>query len=415
VTAATLLGLILAALALQLTLGVGIAAWRRQRHPRGVRETASSVSPVAAGAGVGWREFRVVRRTFEDAAQTQCSFYLQPEDGQPLPPFEPGQYLTFDLRLDADPTENAHRPRPLTRCYSLSDRPDPAAYRITVKRVPAPADRPELPPGAASNHLHDRVHEGDLLRVKAPAGRFCIDAEADVPAVFVAGGIGITPMMSMLRWCITEQPQRSVHLFYGVRSGADHAFKSTLETLAREHPAFRLHCVYSHPRPDDVLGRDYRHRGRIDAELLRANLPHGRHRFYVCGPPPMMQSLVPALRDWGVPEDDLRFEAFGPATVRAAQPPVGGPSTTAAARFDVRFARSGRTLVWDGQDASLLEFAERHGVPVESGCRSGSCGSCEIPLEAGQVVYAERPDHELAEGRCLLCVGRPGSDLVLRA
>jgi uncharacterized protein len=77
-----------------------------------------------------------------------------------------------------------------------------------------------------------------------------------VPAVFVAGGIGITPMMSMLRWCVAEQPERPVHLFYGVRSSADHAFKPVLEELARAHPTFRLHVVYSNPGQGDVLGQD---------------------------------------------------------------------------------------------------------------------------------------------------------------
>jgi ferredoxin len=82
---------------------------------------------------------------------------------------------------------------------------------------------------------------------------------------------------------------------------------------------------------------------------------------------------------------------------------------------EVTFRRSGRTLVWDGRDASLLDFAERHGVAVESGCRSGSCGSCETKLVTGAVRYAQRPDHDLAPGSCLLCVGTPGSALVIEA
>jgi ferredoxin-NADP reductase len=279
--------------------------------------------------------------------------------------------------------------------------------------VPPPAAQPELPPGVSSGHFHDRVHEGVVLQVKAPSGHFFIDPDASVPAVFIAGGIGITPMMSMLRWCVAEQPERLVHLYYGVRSSGDHAFKRVLENLAVAHPAFKLHVVYGSPGADDLVGRDYQHVGYIDLELLRRTLPHGRHQFYVCGPPPMMNSLVPALREWGVQADDIHFEAFGPASVRPTGPVSNEPAAASAASIGVRFSRSGRTLTWDGQDANLLDFAERHGLAVDSGCRSGSCGSCQTRLVSGVVTYADKPDHDIPTGHCLLCVGRPQSALVL--
>ncbi len=413
-TALQLLGIISTALLIQLAFGVGVIVRRRLLAAADPVDEHATELPVATGAWPGWRDFRVVRREFEDAAHSQCSFHLQPVDAVPLAPYKPGQYLTFALNVG----EAADAPsgvRSLTRCYSLSDRPDAAGYRITIKRALPPADRPELPPGASSSHFHDRVREGDVLKVRAPAGHFFIDPDASVPAVFVAGGIGITPMMSMLRWCMEEQPGRAVHLFYGVRSSADHAFKQVLEGFASTHPAFRLHVVYSNPGPDDVLGRDHQHVGRIDLDLLRRSLPHGRHQFYVCGPPPMMQSLVPALREWGVQEDDIHFEAFGPATVRPMGPKTNEPMPDAATSLDIRFSRSGRTLVWNGQDANLLDFAERHGLAVDSGCRSGSCGSCETRLVSGAVDYPEKPDHDIAKGHCLLCVGTPRTDLVLEA
>jgi len=409
VTAAQLLAYITVAVLLQVVAGAAFAVWRRPSTagappPAGVDEAVDS----ATGAWSGWRDFRVVRREFEDAAKTQCSFHLQPVDGARLVPFQPGQYLTFSLKLP-------NGGRALTRCYSLSDRPDPTGYRITIKRVPPPADRPELPPGVSSGHFHDRVHEGDVLQVKAPSGHFFIDPNASVPAVFIAGGIGITPMMSMLRWCVAEQPERLVHLYYGVRSSGDHAFKQVLEELAAAHPAFKLNVVYGNPEAEDVQARDYQHAGYIDLELLRRTLPHGRHQFYVCGPPPMMQSLVPALREWGVQADDIHFEAFGPASVRPLGSATNEPLAITSAAMDVRFTRSGRTLAWDGQDANLLDFAERHDLAVDSGCRSGSCGACQTRLLSGTVSYADKPDHDIPKGHCLLCVGKPQSALVLEA
>jgi hypothetical protein len=416
VTAAQLLAYITVALLLQVVAVAAFAVWQRP-SAAGVSPPAGEGESVAAATGAwsGWRDFRVVRREFEDASQTQCSFHLQPIDGAPLTPFQPGQYLTFSLKVPDGVAGAPVGARSITRCYSLSDRPDPARYRVTIKRVPPPPGQPALPPGVSSSHFHDRVHEGDVLQVKAPSGHFFIDPDASVPAVFIAGGIGITPMMSMLRWCVAEQPERLVHLYYGVRSSGDHAFKQVLEDLAAEHPAFRLNVVYANPGPEDQLARDYQRVGYIDLALLRSSLPHGRHQFYVCGPPPMMQSLVPALREWGVQADDIHFEAFGPASVRPAGPVSNEPAMATSASIDVRFSRSGRTLAWDGQDANLLDFAERHDLAVDSGCRSGSCGACQTRLLSGVVTYADKPDHDIPKGHCLLCVGKPQSALVLDA
>jgi ferredoxin-NADP reductase len=411
-TAPQLLAWISAALLLQLTAGISWTLWRRSATPA-VSERA--VVPVAKtdAAWSGGREFRVVRREHEDPARTQCSFYMQPVDARSLPAFKPGQFLTFSLDVPDGETDGAASTRTITRCYSLSDRPDPAHYRVTIKRVPPPADHPEFEPGLSSNHFHDRVQVGDVLRVKAPSGHFFIDPDATVPAVLIAGGIGVTPMMSMLRWCLARQPQRTLHFYYGLRNSTEHAFKSQLEELAAAHPLLRLNVVYSRPEAADQAGRDYQHRGHVDVELLRRTLPQGRHQFYVCGPPAMMQTLVPALAEWGVPLADLRYEAFGPASVKL--PGAASASASIAAGVEVQFRRSGRTLTWDGRDASLLEFAERHGVAVESGCRSGGCGSCETRLLEGSVQYEHAPDHDIAAGHCLLCVGRPAAALVLEA
>ena len=408
-TAAQLLAWITVALLLQVAAGLGVTVWRR----RGLQVLppvvpAAATTPNSPAAWPGWRAFRVERRQAEDPAQTQWSFYLAPVDGQPLPPFKPGQFLTFSL----DVPLGGQGTRTATRCYSLSDRPDPTHYRVTIKRALPSDDTPDAPAGLCSNHFHDRVHEGDVLRLKAPSGSFFIDPDADVPVVLIGGGIGITPMMSMLRWCLAEQPARLVHLYYGVRNRRDHAFKETLEALAAAHPNLRLNVVYSRPGEGDAPGRDFQHRGHIDVELLRRTLPHGRHRFYVCGPPTMMTSLVPALAAWGVARADLNFEAFGPATVSL---PGDTPPRAETEAFEIRFLRSGRTLSWDGSDASLLDFAEHHGVAVESGCRSGGCGACETRLLEGQVLYTQAPDHDVAPGHCLLCIGRPASPLVLEA
>ena len=410
-TAPLLLAWICAAILLQLAAGTGVAVWRRGRAPQKPSDIERDLRlPSAPGAWTGWREFRVARRAFVDDGHSQCSFLLEPVDGIALPPFKPGQFLTFQLAVG-----DAVQARTIVRCYSLSDRPAPGGYRVTIKRVPAPVDRPDLPPGASSTHFHDRIHVGDTLRIKAPSGHFHIDDDPTVPLVLIACGIGITPMMSMLRWCLDEQSERTVHLYYGVRHGGEMAFRQSLEAMATGHARFHLNLVYSRPGSKDVQGNGYQRAGHINVDLLRLTLPHGRHQFYVCGPPAMMESLVPAMVAWGVPAQDIHYEAFGPASVQLA--PAGSAMfvDNDLSPFGVRFQRSGRTLRWDGQDSSLLDFAERHGVSVDSGCRSGSCGSCETRLIAGTVRYLKLPDHEVTPGHCLLCVGTPASAITLEA
>ena len=238
----------------------------------------------------------------------------------------------------------------------------------------------------------------------------CLPLTSKAPPVFIAGGIGITPILSMLKAALAEQPDRVAHLFYGVRNGQDHAFKAVLSQLATAHPGFDLHVLYSDPATEDVQGQDYDLAGFISLDLLKQTLPHGRHAFYLCGPDPMMKALIPALEAWGVDDADIHREFFGPQTAAPKQvKPASGPVLA------IGFHRSGRTLDWTGQDATLLDFAERHSVMIESGCRSGICGTCETRLISGAVRYAAEPDFDIAPGYCLLCVGTPATALELDA
>ena len=313
-TSLSLLLWIVLGIVLQLMIFLGISFWR---HWLGYQALNSSVlglrsddlretDETAAGPRPDFRSFRVESKVIEDAAQSICSFYLVPEDGQPLPAFLPGQFLTF--RLDVPVATGGNEQ--VIRCYSLSDAPRPNHYRVSIKRVPSPMAS-DVPPGRSSNYFHDQVASGSLLQVRAPSGHFHID-RSDAPVVLIAGGIGITPMLSMLNWSLSEQLGREVWLFYGVRNGRELVMKSQLEALAAEHPNFHLQLCFSNPLPEEVAGHDYQHRGRVDVDLLRVRLPLKPYHFYICGPTPMMESLVQALEDWGVPDAHIHFEAFGP-------------------------------------------------------------------------------------------------------
>jgi uncharacterized protein len=299
---------------------------------------------------------------------------------------------------------------PLVRCYSLSDRPRQDYYRATIKRITAPADQPETPPGRGSNYFHQHVRVGDVLDVRAPAGMFFIDPRAVEPIVLIGAGIGVTPLISMLEAIVQTGQPREVHLVLGFRHGGEHPFKERLTAICAANPQIRMQVSYSAPTASDVLYRDYNHRGRLSLERVREVLPSSNYRFYVCGPAALMESLVPALWSWGVPESHVHFEAFGPASVRSAS-----HSETTSEPCDVRFERSGKTATWDGSLASILEFGEAAGVAMPSGCRAGSCGECMMAIRSGAVATVKQAGIPVAPGHCLTCISVPAGELVLDA
>lgn len=422
-TALTLFLLIILAIAAQLGIFLAVSFWRHWRDYRALRSSCAGeahqlVEPLFASgvsgapAWQGLRPFRVVRKEVEDRAGSVCSFYLEPLDGLPLPPYEPGQYLTFTLELGGADGRSERQ----VRCYSLSDSPDAKHYRVTIKRVEAQPNN-ALPAGRISNYFLDHVVVGSVLQVSAPAGHFVL-ADESSPCVFVAGGIGITPLLGMLNTIMLRQPEREVWLFYGVRHGSEVVMRDHLVELAATHKGFQLRLCFSAPAAEEVAGRDFHHHGRVDVALLRNELPLHPFHFYVCGPAPMMESLIPALEAWGVEPSHIHYEAFGPASIKRRSgegQPTHAVDDAGAAPFVVTFRRSGKQLAWQPQAGSLLEFAEANGIELFSGCRAGSCGTCQTTILAGEVRYLQQPDFDPEPGRCLLCIAVPMSDVTLEA
>ncbi|MDP7343856.1 MAG: FAD-binding oxidoreductase, partial [Alphaproteobacteria bacterium] len=238
----------------------------------------------------GFRKFEIGRKVQEGGGI--CSFYLTPHDGKPLPPFKPGQYLTFGLDI-------AGQKRQVIRCYSLSDSPyHPDYYRCSIKAAPAPRDKPEAPPGLVSNHFHDSLNEGDIIDIKAPGGHFFMDTSKQSPVVLIGGGIGMTPMLSMLNQIIESGSTRETWFFYGVRDSSEQIMKEYLEQVARENENVHMCVCYSKAKETDVEGKDYQYGERVSVELFKRLLPSNNYDFYMCGPPPMMNTVVPALEDW---------------------------------------------------------------------------------------------------------------------
>ena len=352
----------------------------------------------------GFRKFKVVSKVEETSDIT--SFYLAPHDGKELPEFLPGQFLTFQIPV---PTQ----PHPVIRCYSLSDSPfHPERYRVSIKRVPAPRNEPTAPPGLVSNYFHDSLNENDIVDIKAPSGHFHLSMTKKFPVVLLAGGVGITPLLSMLN-AITEMgSQREVWFFLGVRNKKDHVMKEHLEMVARENENVRLRVFYSAPGETDVLDEDYHVKGRVNVENLKTILPSSNFDYYICAPPPMVKDLRKDLADWGVPKKNIHFEAFGPATVKGCK---AEPGKASGVKINIQFEKSGKTLVWDSKSESLLDFAELNGISIDSGCRAGNCGTCLTAIKHGKVELVGEPGSEPEAGSCLTCISIPKEDLTLDA
>ena len=352
----------------------------------------------------GFRKFKVTSKEKETSDIT--SFYLAPHDGKELPEFLPGQFLTFQIPV---PTQ----PHPVIRCYSLSDSPfHPERYRVSIKRVLAPRDNPSSPPGLISNYFHDSLNENDIVDVKAPSGHFHLSMAKKFPVVLLAGGVGITPLLSMLN-AITEMgSQREVWFFLGVRNKKDHVMKEHLEMVARENENVRLRVFYSAPGETDVLDEDYHVKGRVNVENLKTILPSSNFDYYICAPPPMVKDLRKDLADWGVPKKNIHFEAFGPATVKGCK---AEPGKASGVKINIQFEKSGKTLVWDSKSESLLDFAELNGISIDSGCRAGNCGTCLTAIKHGKVELVGEPGSEPEAGSCLTCISIPKEDLTLDA
>ncbi len=355
----------------------------------------------------GFRKFQIAKKVRE--CEDVFSFYLAPHDGKPIAGFKPGQYLTFQLPV-------AGQPKPVVRCYSISDYVrDDNQYRVTIKKVPPPHDQPEAPPGLASSYFCDTLNEGDILDVKAPAGHFYLDLAKEIPVVLISGGVGITPMLSMLNAVLASGSKREVWFFYGARNSEEHIQKKYLEQIAAAHDQVRLHVCYSKPKPTDAEAKDFQHKGHVTVSLLKDLLPSNNYDFFICGPPRMMADMVQHLGDWGVPKNRIFTEAFGAPTRKKIDAPQLNEDTQVFGKIKVSFSRSGKGGRWDPSCESLLDFAEKQGVAIDSGCRSGSCGTCLVALKSGQVKYLGDHNAPAEEGSCLTCVCKPETDVTLDA
>ena len=377
--------------------------WRGSFEDRLAKAKKSGETPE------GFRTLVVDRKVRE--SETITSFYLVPEDGKPLAPFLPGQFLPMRLDIPG-------QPRSLTRTYTLSDCANPDYYRLSIKREPPPKDRPDLPPGLSSNYFHDRIDVGSRIRTKPPRGKFHLDVNSDKPVVLVSAGVGLTPMISMLNAIVKARTGRPTWFVHGARNGRELAMGNHVRHAAAENDNVIAHIRFSRPGPEDVEGRDYDSAGRVDVDLLSQILPGKDADIYFCGPTPFMKSLFNGLIAWGLPEERIHYEFFGPATSLkdSGEPKAAdGEFVDGSTNIKVTFARSGVSANWAPSFGTILDMAEGLGLNPDYSCRSGICHTCMAQLIEGDVDYLEDPLDAPDPGHVLICCSRPKGDLIIDA
>lgn len=310
-----------------------------------------------------------------DLSPTVKMFRLKPEK---YFDYRPGQFLTFHLGENGD----------IARNYSLNTSPSrPGIYEVSIKLLEG---------GLGSTWMHNKVSIGDRLQVSTPSGRFYLKQEGDC-TVFLAGGIGITPMLSMAKYCIDTGDQRPLYFFYATRSDEELSFHEDLQILEKRAPNFHYFPYVSKPSVNWKGNK-----GRVDkAAFEKAGIDFKNAELYTCGPRPMMDSAKEISVAAGMPESRFHYEIFA------------SPTSVKRDRKQCKIDIDGELFDYDS-DKPLLDFLESKNISIGSSCRAGVCGTCEIKVTQGDVFsldseYLTKDD--VAEGRRLSCICFPEGDL----
>lgn len=338
--------------------------------------------------------------------------------------FIPGQFLTFKAEVDG---------KLLRRSYTIASSPTQQHYlEITVKREDL---------GAESRYLHDHVAIGDRVEVSGPSGLFTFTSVEADSIVLIGGGVGITPLMCIVRYLTDRAFPGDIYFLYAARSPQDFIFREELDYLEKRHKNLHISATMARADASSWTGK----LGFITKEFIADAVPDiSRRRVHVCGPPPMMEAVKAQLLELGVPQVKIKTEAFGaalgaapaPAPAASAAPVAAAPSeavaSTAApaaaeaatsapsvpsAQVEVQFSKSGKTGPL-APDQSVLEAAEAIGVAIDFSCRVGTCGTCVVPLLKGTVTMAVEDGLDPADkarGIILACQAKSAGALVVDA
>lgn len=258
-----------------------------------------------AGGWLGWRRFKVDKKVPESREIT--SFYLVPEDNQPLPDYKAGQYISVRVHV-------AQLGHTQPRQYSLSSAPMGNCLRISVKREGPKVGLSDA--GYVSSTLHDTVQEGDILEASAPTGNFFVlNPECD--NVLISAGVGLTPLVAMLEQLAAGDPvtqgataPRSISFIHAARNPDVHALRGEVAALAIKHRGIKTYTAYESVGDEFKIGKDFQRLGQLDLTAVPPEMLPPDADYYLCGPVPFMQQQNAALLGLGIPQSRIHAEAF---------------------------------------------------------------------------------------------------------
>jgi ring-1,2-phenylacetyl-CoA epoxidase subunit PaaE len=315
-----------------------------------------------------------VRSIQPDTQEAVVVTFDVPQDLRPVFGFTQGQYLTLRKQIDG---------QDLRRSYSICAGVDDGELRVGVRKVRG---------GVFSNWINEHLKPGDTINVMAPQGRFFVPIEAQAKRhhLGIAGGSGITPILSIMKTVLAREPQSRFTLVYGNRSLKSTMFKEEIEDLKdRYMTRFVLHHVFSDEHTDAPLNMGLMNRDKL-GEILRTVVPAGSiDHAYICGPFQMNDEAEAALLAAGVPEDRIHIERFGVpqqaagsvgAVMHEAQPGDAEIAKVVIVRDGLQ-----REITFTKDQPSILDCASAAGLEVPFSCTSGVCGTCRAKLVEGQV------------------------------
>ena len=246
----------------------------------------------------GWRPFIVKTKTPE--SDEISSFYLHPADGGKVPKHDPGQYISLRTFI---PQLNLQQ----SRQYSISSAPGNEYYRISVKRE----SRDDIDAnGMISNHLHDVINPGSMLELTAPSGNFKIPEELNTPLVLISGGVGLTPLLSMLKSLNQNGHSQPVYWLHGCRNENVHAFKSEVNDICKSNPSVQQHIFYNETtelqKAAGILS------GFLDINTVPNFKFDNNAHYFICGPSVFITKQFQDLISQGIDSSNIHFEEFGP-------------------------------------------------------------------------------------------------------
>jgi len=330
----------------------------------------------------------------EDVTHNVKTFRFKPPHGGNIPfDYLPGQFLTLHI---------APQGVSIKRSYTIASTPTwRDRIEITVKREPN---------GAVSRWLHDELKPGDEGEVEGPSGTFIFTGAEAESVVLVGAGVGITPMMSVVRYLSDTGWPGQVYLVLGFRSPRDFIFREELEALQTRYRNLSVTVTISNPGSETWAGKV----GRIGEALLTECVPDvARRRAHVCGPPSMMEEVKRLLLGLGAHPAEIKTEAFGTVT----RDPRTNKGRAAAIAGTVTFLASD-TRRPVPEDLTILDVADEAGVLIDNACRSGTCASCRIKLTSGRVSMAVQDaltEQDKVEGYILACQAKVHGDVSVDA